>query len=147
MSVCLLAPSQLNSSMYGNDIKFYRLRSWEIISLVESVHPFVSVVLLAVFLSSFWQLQKGQAKSGTRWLSVAKGQMMWGWCWRGHSPTIGEGGSGDLPWENCEKIDSKWCVLGYFKESDTNFLDRLKLAKKILPVAKPFCQLPKFGNW
>ncbi len=59
---------------------------------------------------------------------------MWGWCWREYSPTIG---------------DPKWCVPGYFKEPETNFLDRLKVAscqknfascQAILPVAK-------FGNW
>ena len=29
-------------------------------------------------------------------------------------PFWGGGGSGDLPQEKFEKIDSKWCVLGYF---------------------------------
>ncbi len=61
----------------------------------------------------------------------------------------GGGGRGTSPREILKEIDSKWCVLGYFKESETNFLDRLKVAscqknfasfQAILPVAK-------YGNW
>ena len=55
------------------------------------------------------------------------------------------GSSGVLPRENFGKIELKWCVLGYFKDVETNFLDWLKVVscpnvfascQAILPVAK-----------
>ncbi len=82
-------------------------------------------------------------KSGTRWLLVAEAlvahEVGGSQSWRGYSSYDGtEGGSGDLPRENFEKIDLKWCVLGYFKHTETNFLDWLKVAS----CPKKFCQLP-----
>ncbi len=59
------------------------------------------------------------------------------------------GGSWDLPRENCEKIDLKWCVLGYFKNNETNFLDRLKIAscQKSFASCQGILPAAKFGNW
>ena len=94
----------------------------------------------AVFLLCFFAIAKRVSEI---WLPEVVG------CRDECSVSLPLGGSGVLPRENFEKIDLKWCAVDHFKNTETNFVDWLKVAscqkkfascQAILPVAK--C-----GNW
>ena len=74
----------------------------------------VSKIKCAVFLSSFLAVAERLSKSGTQWFSDAEAQIACGGGVGGGGPLSLGGGSGVLPRENFEKIDSKHMLNGAF---------------------------------